>query len=45
VPLDPIVDAMLKQIVKANGPAITDIPPNEARATFYAEELSKVLEN
>lgn len=52
MPLDPFLDAMLKQVAEAGGPAMTDVPPAEARNMFkamqseaYKEEVSSTQDS
>ena len=44
MPLDPVAEAMLKQMAEAGGPAITDVPPTEARAMYKAMQSTAVIE-
>lgn len=43
MPLDPFLDTMLQQVAQADGPALTDVPPEQAREMFSAMQSTALV--
>lgn len=44
MPLDPFFDTMLKELAALGGPAMTDVPPTEARKMYQAMQTAALVE-
>ena len=44
MPLDPVFETMLQQMAEAGGPAMTDVPPVEARAMYKGMQSTAITE-